>query len=303
MFLSRQSGLDAGESENQGDAHDNSSADKPLKNSRLWGMDTVDKVCGQRTNYYDTVYRVKTPCTNEEIIVNIEIQSAIKPGYSLALRASYYVSRLVSAQGNGLDLKDSEYDSLKKVYSIWLCPIPSQKYEGFEFSIRDSIRFDGVKEEELTEEKKEEWADLVADSNKRHELCVRVFVYLGEAGLKSDRPIIRLLSNLLSIDENTLEERKRVLEEDFGIPMTVEIDKEMEAMCNYGSAIWQKAKQEGIEEGIDQGVKQGAEQSIVSCIRHLMQTHGWGVRRAMDELPCGGFDSDRLAALATAAAF
>lgn len=44
------------------------------------------------------------------------------------------------------------------------------------------------------------------------------------------------------------EVKKRLLEEKFGIPMTVELEREVNEMCNLADAI----EKQGIEQGIEQ---------------------------------------------------
>ena len=54
--------------------------------------------------------------------------------------------------------------------------------------------------------------------------------------MESRHDIIRLLSTLLSTTE-TVEKRKQILEKEFNIPMTKEIEEEVLEMCNLGMAV------------------------------------------------------------------
>ena len=64
---------------------------------------------------YDLLYEAYLPNSNNKIgfIINIEPQGEINTPYPLYNRALYYVSRLISRQGN-------DYSKLIKVYSIWI---------------------------------------------------------------------------------------------------------------------------------------------------------------------------------------
>ena len=73
--------------------------------------------------------------------------------------------------------------------------------------------------------------------------------------MKEGEGIIRLLSTLLSISE-TVENRKQILEHEFEIPMTEEMEKEMSEMCNLGYAVENKGRREGLKEGRREGQKE-----------------------------------------------
>lgn len=53
-------------------------------------------------------------------MINLEAQKDYYPGYQIPTRGIFYGARMLSAQ-LGTEFSGSEYDKLKKVYSIWLC--------------------------------------------------------------------------------------------------------------------------------------------------------------------------------------
>lgn len=65
---------------------------------------------------------MKLPNTNDEaeLIINLESQNNYTPGYTLEKRGIYYLSCMISSQYN-VEFKNSDFDKLKKVYSIWIC--------------------------------------------------------------------------------------------------------------------------------------------------------------------------------------
>ena len=63
--------------------------------------------------------------------------------------------------------------------------------------------------------------------------------------------------------------RKQILEDEFHIPMTREIEEGMKNMCNYGSAIQYYGKQTG----------------KVELILSTMRKHNWDVERTMIHPP------------------
>ena len=50
------------------------------------------------------------------------------------------------------------------------------------------------------------------------------------------------------------DEKKRILSEKYNIAMTVELESEVQRMCNLGTAIESKARDEGLAEGRNEGV-------------------------------------------------
>ena len=91
--------------------------------------------------------------------------------------------------------------------------------------------------------------------------------------------IIRLLSALLSITE-TVERRKKILEEDFDIPMIKEIEEEVLEMCNLGMAV----------------ESAGAEKTMIKNIKNLMEAMKWTAQQAMDALKIPKNDQAKYAA-------
>ncbi len=59
------------------------------------------------------------------LIINIEAQNDFYPGYPLIKRGIYYCSRMISAQ-YGTEFKNSHYENIKKVYSIWTQTLESE---------------------------------------------------------------------------------------------------------------------------------------------------------------------------------
>ena len=90
---------------------------------------------------FDTLFEATDPISGKKIQIDIEPQSTYKPTekngdkyktYSLADRAMYYFARLFSRQ---LQQKMShDYNSLKKVYSIWIIT------GGYEKGLENKIR-------------------------------------------------------------------------------------------------------------------------------------------------------------------
>lgn len=72
-----------------------------------------------------------------------------------------------------------------------------------------------------------------------------VFVNLNaDKTINSKNKLISMLSTLLSVDIKTQEKKKR-LEEEYGIKMSKDLESEMSAMCNLSDIV----EERGIEQG------------------------------------------------------
>ena len=94
------------------------------------GMATEDKSKREGTITYDIRFRAIVPGSGERIslIINVEAQNDFYPGYPIITRGVYYCSRSISSQ-YGREFTGSNYDKIKKVYSIWICMNPPKKRE------------------------------------------------------------------------------------------------------------------------------------------------------------------------------
>ena len=50
---------------------------------------------------------------------------------------------------------------------------------------------------------------------------------------------------------------KKVLQNEFNIPMVVEINEEMDRMCNLSESLIDKGREEGLEKGLEEGLEKG----------------------------------------------
>lgn len=75
-------------------------------------------------------------------------------------------------------------------------------------------------------------------------------ICLGATDTKEKQPegILNLLSTLLS-SEIPSASKKQILAQNYGIPMTKELNEEIENMCNYGEYIEKRALARGLSKG------------------------------------------------------
>lgn len=102
----------------------------------ITGSNNEDSTLTEGTVHYDVRFDAIAPTSTHDaasqdvirLIINVEAQTAFNPGYPLTKRAIYYCSRMVSAQ-HGPIFKKSEYEKIRKVYSIWVCTKPSDEFQ------------------------------------------------------------------------------------------------------------------------------------------------------------------------------
>ena len=153
---------------------------------------------------------------------------------------------LLSAQlnteftNNGSD--SAQYDNMKKVYSIWICmDCPEDK--------RDSIVSYSLKPEILYQGNNRLNIDYTYD------YVGVVVVHLSGNPECSQNQLIGMLDTLLS--KMDVKSKKQKLQEDFQLPMTVEIDQEVSDMCNLSLGLWEEAVNKGKLEGLLEGERKG----------------------------------------------
>lgn len=92
-------------------------------------------------------------------------------------------------------------------------------------------------------------------------------ICLGDSDDENVSGILKLLEVLLSSNRE-VNEKKKILQNDFSIEMTKTLEREVSIMCNLSKGVEEK----GIEKG------------ILLSIRNLMETMGWSAEQAMKGL-------------------
>ncbi|MDO5423455.1 MAG: hypothetical protein Q4F41_06990 [Eubacteriales bacterium] len=235
--------------------------DEAADAERIRGVATEDSSIGEGTITYDIRFLAAAPVSGERmrLIINVEAQNDFYPGYPIIKRGIYYCSRMISAQ-YGTEFTDAHYEKIKKVYSIWICMNPPKKR-------RNSINRYSIREENLVGDVREKRGD--------YDLLTAVMICLGDAEGENYSGILKLLEVLLSAERGA-DEKKRILQEDFSIQMTRELEREVLTMCNLSKGV----EERGIEKGIEKGIVKG----VLLSLKNLMNSTGWSAERAMNAL-------------------
>ena len=210
--------------------------------------------------YFDIYFGAIVPFTREllQMIVNVEAQADYYPGYPLHKRGFFYCGRMISAQ-DGTVFVNSHYEKLRKVCSIWVCTRPPRHMENT------------ITTYQITEH------NLVGDVHAKpeyYDLLSVVMICLGNTETGNEG-LLKLLNVLLS-SKATPEEKKQILQDEFQIPMTQTLDREVSDMCNLSQAVWEEGREEGEVKGIEKG--------ILASLQNLMESTGWTVQEALKAL-------------------
>ncbi len=236
----------------------------------IQGMDTADKSLREGTVTYDIRFRAIVPGTGERIslIINVEAQNDYYPGYPLITRGVYYCCRMISSQ-YGREFTGPDYGKLKKVYSIWICMNPPKNKE-------NTITRYRLVEEHLVGE--------AVEPVGNYDLLSIVMLCLGNPEAEGKESALRMLDVLFS-DETSVAEKKKILAEEYDIPMTQKLDQEVSSMCNLSEGVLRKGLTRGMAQGMAQGRvegrAEGLAEGILSSIQSLMKNLNVSVERAM----------------------
>ena len=218
--------------------------DQLNKNQRMSGNEQITKMnvesgsINEGTVYYDIRFNAISPGAKEPVtlMINLEIQTDDKPGYDLVTRGTYYCARMISEQ-HGPVFTGEHYELIRKVYSIWICPsTPKCRQNGM-------FRYHTIEE------------PVIGDAyvkKESYDLAEVIVLNLGEPADESDCGILNLLSTLFSTTVLPAE-KKRILNENYNITMTEELESEVQYMCNLSTAIENKGRAEGRTEGRVEG--------------------------------------------------
>ena len=87
---------------------------------QIRGLNTENSELNEGMMRFDIIFYVRMKDGLTQIIVNIEAQKEEPGKYYILNRAIFYIGRIVSSQ-KGRDFVKSEYNKMKRAYSIWIC--------------------------------------------------------------------------------------------------------------------------------------------------------------------------------------
>ena len=178
------------------------------------------------------------------VLVNLEAQKKFYQKYRLVTRGIFYGAKMLCEQ-YGRQFCHSNYQKLKKVYSIWIC-MNAPNYIGnamVEYRLAKHDRIGSVPEQEKNYDK----------------LSVILICLNTKKGLGEEGGIHHFLNVLLSPSMD-MAEKERILSGVYGMELETTIRKELKEMCNLSEAIEEQALQRGRRAGREEGRKAGRQE-------------------------------------------
>ena len=196
--------------------------------------------------FFDIRCTLKVKQKALKVIVNVEAQKSTsysKLHYHLENRIVYYLSRLISSQKE-VEFFNSDYDKIKKVYSIWIC--------------MDA----GPEEDAITQISLNEKALYGTPKKYEHldKMCGIIIHIRSDADVqKSKNKLITMLEDVFR--EENIEVKMDNLRHNHGLQMNVELERKLNDMCNLSEVV--------LERGIEQGIEQGERLATIRIATNL----------------------------------
>ena len=197
------------------------------------GLNTENSEINEGMIRFDIIFYVRMKDGLTQMIINVEAQKEEPRKYKIVNRAIFYICRIVSSQKER-DFVNSEYNNMKRVYSIWICMNMKEH----------SLSHIHLKEEHIIGFHK--WK---GDLDLLNIIIIGIAKSLPKKEEKYE--LHSLLSALLSSDLE-VEDKLDIMEKEYDIPLENDIRKDVKEMCNLSQGI----REEAFEEGQEQGEKQ-----------------------------------------------
>ena len=218
------------------------------------GNESVDEEDGKII--YDIKFPVYYKGKKKEFIINIEAQKSSKKsklGYKLENRITYYMGRMISEQ-KGTEFSGSSYDDIKSIYSIWICMDTKKTDDSIiEFGMKSNLIYGKIKK--------------IPKISKINGALINVRTRTAKNRELSKNRLIAMLEELFSKSEFL--EKKKILEEDYGLKMSVELEGRMNEMCNVSDYWEEVALQTGREEGRKEAREEGRKKQAMETALKL----------------------------------
>jgi hypothetical protein len=224
------------------------------KGEQIVGLNTEDSEIDEGYISYDVIVYVRLPDGRLQIIVNVESQKDEPKAYMILNRVIFYICRLVSSQKER-DFKNWHYNDLKSVYSIWVCMDTGE-------NCMDYIH--------LTDK------HLLGSHQWKGRLDLLNIYMIGLGKEVSDADdeefrLHRLLGTVFS-DGIPVEDKLKVMEEEFDIPMEEELKEDLGDMCNLSQGIVERTTKrvtEEVTERVTEKVTKEVTDDVTSRINSL----------------------------------
>ncbi|MDE5819122.1 MAG: Rpn family recombination-promoting nuclease/putative transposase [Lachnospiraceae bacterium] len=185
---------------------------------RIVGLNTENAEINEGLIRFDIIFYLRMKDGISKVIINLEAQKDEPTRYHLLNRAVFYACRLISSQKER-DFVGTNYNDIRRVYSIWICMNMDENSMSYVHLMKD---------------------DLLGHYPWKGDLDLLNMVMIGIANELSEHDeayeLHRLLSALLS-EDLSVNEKLRIMETEYDIPVSDKIRKDVNEMCNLGQGI------------------------------------------------------------------
>ena len=196
---------------------------------------------------FDLLFYARVPGTDKRIklLINLEAQRK-RTNYKLLRRAIYYAGRLVSSQ-KGRDFAGQDYDSICKVYTIWLC-FYLPKGEGSSMTHYEFREVNDIGDHH--------------EAKSDYDLINITMIHVGDD--ENPAKLMRYL-RLVFLSRLSEEALAQKLKDEFGVETNDDTKKELSNMCNLSEGIRDEGRVEAWAESVKslmKKMKMTAQQAI-----------------------------------------
>lgn len=232
-------------------------------NSQIKGDLTEFVQLNEKTSRFDVVFRAKNPLlTTEDMLVNLHVdvepQKSYQPGYPVEKRGIYYLARSLSSQLS-LVTEHTDYGSLEKCYSIWICRDDIPAESRYSVSFYEVVNTKNIGKSDVEKE--------------IYDLMTLVVIRLGDReyhGEKGDEGF-ELLHFLNTVMYPHGEDFMEIISDYIDFSENEELWKEEPRMFSLSQCIYEDGLKDGIEQGIEKGIEKGISQGIIALVQDYLE--------------------------------
>jgi hypothetical protein len=220
------------------------------QNPRVLGENTQARLNANSFVEYDMYIRARIPGTVKAVMIDLEGQRKLHPGYSLVTRGIVNLAAAITMQ-KGIEYTGTNYSSVIKVYSVWILLNPARKTRGYW-----NIWAFQPKEKD----------NPLAVRKELYDKMELILIALGDEKAE-DKDIKATAANLLTVvfsSYKSIEEKRRILKEKFGFQPDELFESEVNTMFHYSEVYLERGIEQGIERGMARGIKRGREMERAS---------------------------------------
>ena len=210
--------------------------EKIVNGERIVGLNGENSEHHEGLIRFDVIFYVLTKDGRDQIIINIEAQRRENPGYPILNRAIFYNCRMIASQKER-DFSKSNYQNIKKTYSIWICMDAKENCMNHIHLVNDTIVGN------------HQWNGNINVFN-----LIMIGVndnYIPEA---DENKFYRFLCALFADPEKvSFQKKEKILDQEYNV-WNDDVRKEVENMCNLSEAIAERAETRGEIKGEFKGV-------------------------------------------------